>query len=159
MTFSDIVEKHFTFLVTQLGYSKILISDMWIKYRLEQQSVIVAYDSTRSYEVSVSLGDETDVCHSIPFHVLCLAYGSTEQVKQLSSFFSQQLPAIDGYLQRVSMFMQEKMQAILTGNQNEMKKVHNISLTESLVYTQARKETVLRKNAEDAWAKKTMRNS
>ena len=154
MNFSEIIEKHFDFLVSQFGYSKIPIDDTWIKYKLKQQSIVIIYDSKRSHEVSIFLEDETNIYNTIPFHVLCLAYGEPEQVKQLSCFFSQQLPVIECYLEKASIFIYEKMKPLLEGNQDELQRAHDISLTESQVYTQTRTDKVMREYAGEAWLNK-----
>ena len=154
MIFSDIVVKYFDFLVNQFGYSKKLISDTWIEYQSKQISVVFVYDSRRSYEVSISLGDEANVQNSVPFHFLCLAYGETEQVKQLSYFSSQQMSLIDNYLKNVSTFMQERMSSILMGNPDELNKVKTILLKESKMYTQSRRERISRENADKVWQQK-----
>jgi len=154
MNFSNIVIKHFDFLVTGFGYSRKIDSETIIQYHLKKQSVIVAYDSERSYEVAIFLYDKVDVSESISFHCLCLAYGTPEQIKNLSSFFSTKLSAIENYLEKVSIFMQAKMQNILAGDRSELKRVQEISQAKSQAYTQTRIESVLRENANTAWAKR-----
>jgi len=154
MRFSDSVTKYFDFLVTQFGYSRKLISDTWIEYQSKQFSVISVYVSRRSYEVSISLGDEANVQDFVPFHFLCLTYGETEQVKQLSYFSSQQMSSIDNYLKNVSTFMQEKMSDILMENPSKLSKAKTILLEESKMYTKSRRERILRENADKAWQQK-----
>ena len=65
MNFSAIVTKHFDFLITLFGYSQEIISGTEVQYQLKEQSIVFAYDSKRSYEVIIFIGEKTDASNAI----------------------------------------------------------------------------------------------
>jgi hypothetical protein len=154
MRFPEIVTANFSFLVSKFGFKSAVVSEGEVRFDSSNVIVLLIYDFLRSYEVDFSV--QLKMNASQPFHSLgeLLRFRGIDNSKKYECFASQDLKAVENYLQNVACIVEKEFGELLMGNVDQFSQLDAFRSKEAQEYTNEHRDKVLRSRAAIEWDRK-----